>query len=248
MTTRSFDPVDVPQSILDRFKQLPVATIWHHVHKDAGVLLPFMDRVFPYTPGQRLAARARTLRFLPPRPDLLAGMPRGEDAPEYRAMARCGPGDVLVADIMGEGRACIFGDVKALQLKMNQADGLVTDGGIRDLDILSREEYGLIVYARARTPFGGDPWAIPAEENVDIQCGGVLVRPGDVLVGDDDGVVVVPSWFAAECVEIVETHEAAEAYIKQKIMQEGVRPGKYYPPSAELQAEIRRQRTEETTQ
>jgi 5-oxopent-3-ene-1,2,5-tricarboxylate decarboxylase / 2-hydroxyhepta-2,4-diene-1,7-dioate isomerase len=239
---RSFAPVHVSQDILDRFKALPVATIWQHVVKDAGVPLPFMRDVYPYTPGKRLAARARTLRYLPPRPDLMHEIPQDETAPEYQAMARCGPGDVLVADILGEKQACIFGDVKALQLKMNGADGIVTDGAIRDLDIMDEEGYGLIIYARARTPFGSAPWAIPAQENVDIQCGGVLVRPGDVLVGDGDGVVVVPSWFAEECVAIVEEHEAVEAYIKEKIQAEGVAPGKYYPPTPAMWDEYRTQR------
>lgn len=242
MPNSSFAPVDVPQAILDRFKLLPVATIWHHVVKDAGVALPFMENVRLWTPGKRLAARARTLRFLPPRPDLLAETRQGENSPEYRAMARCGPGDVLVADIMGQPRACIFGDVKALQLKMNRADGIVTDGAIRDLDIMVAEDYGLTIYAQARTPYGSAPWAEPAEENVDIQCAGVLVRPGDVLVGDGDGVVVVPSWFAAQCVELVEEHEGVEAFVKQKILAEGVAPGKYYPPSPETYAEYRAQK------
>jgi len=242
MPDKSYAPVDVPQEILDRFKKLPVATIWNHVMRDANVPLPFMEGVLPYTPGQRLAARARTLRYLPPRPDLLAEVQRGEESPEYIAMARCGPGDVLVADIMGNTRPCVFGDVKAMQLKMNNADGIVTDGAIRDLDVLNAENYDLIVYASARTPYGGAPWAVPAEENVDIQCGGALVRPGDVLVGDGDGVVVVPSWFAAECVDIVEEHEAVEAYIKQKIQAENVRPGRYYPPTPDMFEEYRQQR------
>lgn len=239
MTERSYEPVEVSQEILDRFKLLPVATIWSHVVRDAGVPLPFMEKVYPMTPGKRLAARARTLRYLPPRPDLQAEVQRGEDSPEYQAMARCGYGDVLVADIMGAARACIFGDVKALQLKMNNADGIVTDGAIRDLDIMNQENYDLVIYAQARTPYASAPWAIPAEENVDIQCGGALVRPGDILVGDDDGVVVVPSWFAEECLKAVEEHEAVEAYIKRKVQVEGVRPGKYYPPSPEIYEEYR---------
>lgn len=242
MSTRSYAPVNVPQEILDRFKALPVATVWQHVTRDIGVPLAFMKNVFPWTPGRQLAARARTLRYLPPRPDLLQEIPQDEAAPEYRAMARCGPGDVLVADMMGEKEACIFGDVKALQLKMNGADGLVTDGAIRDLDIMIDEGYNLTIYAQARTPHGSTPWAIPAIENIDIQCGGVLVRPGDVLVGDGDGVVVVPSWFAAECVEIVEEHEAVEAYVKRKIEAEGVSPGKYYPPTPAMWDEYRAQR------
>ena len=237
MTERSYELVDVSQEILDRFKKLPVATIWGRVHTDLGVPLPFMENVYPFTQGQRLAARARTLRYLPPRPDLIAEVRRGEDAPEYRAMARCGPGDVLVADMYGASRACIFGDVKAMQLKMNQAEGIVTDGGIRDLGVMEEEDYGLIIYAGDRTPYASAPWAEPAEENIDIQCGGVLVRPGDVLVGDDDGVVVVPSWYAAECVAFVEEQEGLEAYIKEKIVAEGCCPGKYYPATPEMREE-----------
>ena len=245
MSDRSYEHVDVPQEILDRFKQLPVATIWNAVHREGGVPLPFMEGVYPWTKAKRLAARARTLRYLPPRPDLNAEVQRGEDSPEYRAMARCGPGEVLVADMMRETRACIFGDVKAMQLKMNNADGIVTDGGIRDLDIMEEENYALVIYAGARTPYGGGPWAVPAEENVDIQCAGVLVRPGDVLVGDGDGVVVVPSWFAGECVNLVEEHEGVEAYIKEKVRAEGVAPGKYYPPREEIWAEYRARRRRE---
>ncbi len=245
MSDRSFTPVEVPQKILDRFKKLPVATVWHTVHRYAGVPFPYMNDVRLCTPGQQLAARARTLRYLPPRPDLQAEVQIGENSPEYIAMGRCGPGDVLVCDVMGDARPCIFGDVKALQLKMTNADGVVTDGGIRDLDIMVQEEYGLIIYARDRTPLGGVPYAIPAQENVDVQCGGALVRPGDVLVGDADGVVVVPSWFAEECVELTEVHEEAENMIKDRILAEGVVPGKYYPPKEETYEQVRAARKQE---
>ena len=239
MTERSYEPVEVSSDILERFKKVPVATVWSAVNRQLGVPMPFMEGVRTFTPGKRLAARARTLRFLPPRPDIDSVTKRGEQSPEYCAMARCGPGDVLVADIMNRRYAAIGGDVKLLQLKMQKADGLVTDGAIRDLGVLEEEEYGLIVYAQDRTPYGGAPWAEPAEENVDIQCAGVLVRPGDVIVGDDDGVVVVPSWWAGECIDWVEVHEGAEALVKEKILAENVRPGKYYPPSDALKEESR---------
>ncbi|MSQ07769.1 MAG: hypothetical protein EXR57_05995 [Dehalococcoidia bacterium] len=240
MPERSFKPVDVSQKTLDRFKKVPVATVWSAVYSKAGVPLPFMEGVEAFTKGRRLAARARTLRFLPPRADLDAQVKVGEDSPEYRAMARCGRGDVLVADIMGKKLAAIAGDVKLLQLKMNGADGLVTDGAIRDMSVLEDENYGFIVYAGGRTPYGGRPWADPAEENVDIQCGGALVRPGDVIVGDDDGCVVVPSWFAEECIEWVEETEEVEKYIKERIVKERVRPGKYYPPTEAMREEWRK--------
>ena len=230
-------PVEVSDEILERFKHVPVATVWMAVNSILGVPLPFMEGVRSFTPNKRLAARARTLRFLPPRIDKEKDVKRGENSPEYLAMERCGPGDVLVADIMSKKYAAVAGDVKLLQLKMNNADGLVTDGAIRDMGVLEEEDYDLIVYAQGRTPYGGRPWAEPSEENIDIQCAGVLVKPGDVLVGDDDGVVVVPSWWAEICIDWVETHEEVEAEIKNKILSENVRPGKYYPPTPEFKEE-----------
>ena len=224
-------PVEVPQSVLDGLKLLPTATVYGAVRR-FGSPLNVCEGVKPFTPGQKMAARARTLRFLPERPDLLAETSLGEDSPEYIGMARCGPGDVLVADIMGDKKTVVAGDVKLLQLKMSNADGVVVDGAIRDLGVLEDENYDLIVYATARSLHGG-PTARPAEENVQIQCGGALVRPGDVMVGDDDGVICVPSWMAEKVLEWATLHEEAENYVKEKIEAENVHPGKYYPPTPE---------------
>ena len=242
MSEQSMHPVDVPQETLDRFKAMPVAGAYGAVARLTGNPLCFMQGIRPMTPGKKLAARARTLRFLPMREDIRRDTRKGQESPEYFAMGRCGPGDVLVADIMGCRYAVVGGDVKLLQLKLNNADGVVSDGAIRDLDVLNDEEYGLAVFARERSPMGGAPWAEPADENLDIQCGGVLVRPGDVLVGDDDGVVVVPSWLAEDAIDFVEEHEAVEAYIKGKIEAEGVNPGAYYPPTPEMHEEFGRWR------
>jgi len=237
---RSTAPVHVPQEILDRFKKMPVAGAYGAVWRLTGNVLCFMQGVRAMTPGKKLAARARTLRFLPMREDIRRETKIGQQSPEYVAMGRCGPGDVLAADIMGLNWAVVGGDVKLLQLKLNKADGVVADGAIRDLDTLEDENYGLAVFARERSPMGHAPWADPADENVDIQCGGVLVRPGDVLVGDDDGIVVVPSWLAEDAIQFVEEHEEVEAYIKGKIEAEGVNPGEYYPPTPEMHEEWRR--------
>ncbi len=219
-------PNDVPQSILDRFKKVSTATIWSALNRK-GYTRCFMEEVHLMTPGRRLAARARTLRFLPNRPDLQKEVRIGEGGPEYKAMSTCGPGDVLVCDALGIKYASIGGDVKLLQLKMNGADGVVTDGAIRDLDIVAT--YGFTIYARGRTPTGGVPLD-PYQPNVDIQCAGVLVRPGDVLVGDNDGVVVVPSHLAQEVLEWAEEHEELEEVVKEQIQIEKCVPGRYYPP------------------
>jgi regulator of RNase E activity RraA len=221
-------PVHVPDEVLEGLKKLPTATVYGTV-RSFGSPLCVCEGLKTFTPGQKMAARARTLRFLPNRDDLKADTITGEGAPEYVAMGKCGPGDVLVADIAGDEQTVVAGDVKLLQLKMNNADGVVIDGAIRDLGVLEDEDYGLTVYATARSLHGG-PTAHPAEENVQINIGGALVRPGDVMVGDDDGVIVVPSWMAAEVLAHATEHEEVENYIKTKIEAENVAPGKYYPP------------------
>ena len=232
-------PVDVPQEVLDGLKSIPTVTVYSGV-RDFGSPLNVCEGLIKLTPGrQRFAARARTLRFLPVRPDLASERTGGESDPEYVAMGRCGRGDVLVADIMGSRKDVVAGDVKLLQLSMNHADGVVIDGAIRDLDVIVGDDYGLTVYATQRS-FHGSVAATPAEENGQIQCGGALVRPGDVMVGDNDGVLVVPSWMAEAVLEWALEHEEAENYVKQRIRSEGVCPGRYYPPSPDVFEELRR--------
>ena len=80
---------------------------------------------------------------------------------------------------------------------MNKADGVIIDGAIRDLGVLEDKDYCLAVYAIARS-LRVSIDLTPAEENVQTQCGDALVRPDDLMVGDDDGVIMVPSWMAEE--------------------------------------------------
>ncbi|MDA1280111.1 MAG: hypothetical protein O3B95_08750 [Chloroflexi bacterium] len=242
--TPKFDmkPVHVPDEVLEGLKKLPTATVYGAV-RFFGSTLCVCEGLRNFTPGKKMAARARTLRFLPNRDDLKADTASGEASPEYVAMGKCGPGDVLVTDIQGDVKTVVAGDVKLLQLAMNNADGVVVDGAIRDLDVLRDENYDLIVYATARSLHGG-PTASPAEQDVQIQCGGALVRPGDVMVGDDDGVIVVPSWMARQVLDHATEHEEVENYIKEKIRAENVAPGKYYPPRPESFEEWRRVKKE----
>ena len=242
MVTFDMKPVEVSQDILEGLKAIPTATVYNALRSFGSFfcVCEGLQNYTPFTPGkERFAARARTLRFMPTRPDIVNDKPGGEDSPEYIAMGRCGPGDVLVADIGGKVQDVVAGDVKLLQMAMNNADGVVIDGAIRDLDVIIDEEYGLAVYAKARS-FHGNPTSLPAEENVQIQCGGALVRPGDVMAGDNDGVLVIPSWMAEAVLDWAIEHEGAENLLKDKIKAECVTPGKYYPPTQETIEEWRR--------
>ena len=218
---------EITDDILERYRKVSVATVYSAVRR-LGYEPCLMRKVRSYTPGKHLVGRARTLRFLPARPDYVRELPAKDKAPEYEAMGSCGPGDVLVCDVMRLDYAAIGGDVKLLQLQMTGAEGVVTDGAVRDMDAVL--EYGYAVFAAGRTPGVGQPDAWPSEANVTIQCGGVLVRPGDLVVGDDDGVVVVANEIVEDVIQWAEVHEQVEQKILSLIRSEKVAPGRYYNP------------------
>ena len=192
-----------------------------------GWPMSYIQGAVPLQQGQHLAGRAVTLRFVPHRPDLVQDKPKGADSAEYVAIEMCGPGEVLVIDAMGWKYSSVGGDIKFLRMKQLGAGGLVTDGGVRDS--ISLKEYGFSVYSASLTAKQGPAEFWPWQVNDAIQCGGVLVRPGDALVGDDDGVVVVPQSIVDEVIEIAHQREEVEGVVKAQLEIEQCSPGKYYP-------------------
>ena len=181
----------------------------------------------PLQLGQKMAGRAVTLRFVPHRPDLVDDKPRGDQSAEYVAFELCGPGEVLVIDAMRWTYSSIGGDIKFFRLMQRGVRGLVTDGGARDS--VSLKEYGFPVYSASTTAKQGPAEFWPWQVNDAIQCGGVLVRPGDAVVGDDDGAVVVPHAIVDEVIQIAHEREEVEEVIKAQLAVEKCSPGKYYP-------------------
>ena len=181
----------------------------------------------PLQQGQSMAGRAVTLRFVPHRPDLARDKPKGEGSAEYVAFELCGPGEVLVVDAMGWKYSSVGGDIKFMRLWQRKIGGLVTDGGVRDS--VSLKEYGFPVYSASTTAKQGPSDFWPWQVNDAIQCGGVLVRPGDAVVGDDDGTVVVPRSMVDEVITIAHEREEVEEVIKAQLAVERCSPGKYYP-------------------
>ena len=186
----------------------------------------FMKGVQSFSPGQRLVGRAKTVRYLPYRPDILAQTGKNEDAPEYHAMGSCGPDDVLVAGACGRKWAAIGGEMVLLHLKIVGAAGLVTDGGIRDMEAVMN--YGYKVFAGGRTPAGRSPFIISYEQGGVVDCGGITVAQGDLIVADDEGIVCIPKQHAEEVLVWSEEHEEVEGKVKELILDEMVAPGKYY--------------------
>ena len=218
---------DLPQDLLERYRTVSTATVWSALDALYGYQISHMEGVFNQTPGRQLVGRARTLRFIPPRPDLMGETAKDHRAPEALAMSRCGPGDVLVCDVARSRYSSSGGDMKLMQLKMNGAEGIVTDGAIRDISGV--REHGFKMFAAGGTIAAGKaPYMFSYEENAVIGCGGAAVRPGDLIVGNDDGIVVVPKQWAEPVIDWVEEHQHHEDIIREMIVREKAPPTKFY--------------------
>ena len=216
----------ISDETLEVLRQIPTQTLIDGLWVK-GWPMSFIHGAKPLQLGQHMAGRAVTLRFVPHRPDLAADKPKKEQSAEYVAFELCGPGEVLVIDAMGWEFSSVGGDIKFLRLRQRNIGGLVTDGAVRDTVAL--REYGFPVYSANSTAKQGPAEFWPWQVNDAIQCGRVLVRPGDAIVGDDDGVVVVPHSVVDEVIAISHQREEVEEVIKEQLMVEQCSPGKYYP-------------------
>lgn len=196
-----------------------------------------MPNLRSMNPGARLVARAVTVRFLPARPDGVADKPAGERSAEYVAFEQAGPGDVVVMEAMRSTMMSVGGDIKFLRLKQRGVDGLVCDGGIRDMETV--KDYGLALWGLGRTAALGTQFGFPYTANDAVSVDGVLVRPGDYLVADDDGVVVIPRSIAPQVARGTIERDDLEEWIRRRLDREHLSPGAYYPPDEETFAQYR---------
>ncbi|MEU6192179.1 fumarylacetoacetate hydrolase family protein [Streptomyces sp. NPDC047061] len=161
-----------------------------------------------------LVGVAHTLRYLPLREDMFKRYGTGMNA-QKRAIEELRPGHVLVMDARRDPTAGTLGDILALRALKRGAAGVVTDGAVRDSRAIA--ELGLPVYAAGAHPSVLGRRHVPWDSGVPIGCGGALVQPGDLIVGDADGVVVVPPDLAEELVADSREQERQERFIAEQV-------------------------------
>jgi regulator of RNase E activity RraA len=197
----------------------------------------FLTGLIPLRPDPRLVGYAFTLRYVPAREDLDMQVEYDNETNIQRiAVEAIGPEEVLVIDARGEVRAASFGHIIATRIMKRGAVGLVTDGALRDSPSFKALDFP--VYAKAAHAATSSVLHHPADLNVPIGCAGVQVRPGDVLVGDAEGVVVIPSHVAESVAHRALQQEQMEEFILQKI-QQGASIKGIYPPDAATTADYR---------
>ncbi|MFB9165197.1 fumarylacetoacetate hydrolase family protein [Arthrobacter psychrochitiniphilus] len=166
--------------------------------------------------GLRIAGTARTLRFVPFREDLFAAHGGGFNA-QKRAIDSLNDGEILVMEARGDPTAGTLGDLLALRAQVRGAAAIVTDGGVRDLTEIAALD--IPVFHHGTHPAVLGRRHVPWDTDLTISCGGATVQPGDIIVGDDTGVLVIPASLAQEVADAAIAQEHEEKFIAEMVAQ-----------------------------
>ncbi|MEJ3405211.1 fumarylacetoacetate hydrolase family protein [Rathayibacter sp. YIM 133350] len=202
-------------ALRDKLLRTPVAALSAQL-RARGLNNVTIDGVHPLHPETKLVGVAKTLRFVPNREDLFTAHARGYNA-QKRAFDTAAEGEVIVIEARGETGSGTLGDILALRARSRGAAGVVTDGGVRDL--LAVAETGLPVFSAGAHPAVLGRRHVPWDVDVTIACGGATVQPGDIIVGDADGVLVLPPSMADEVADAALAQEAEDAWIAARVAE-----------------------------
>ena len=200
----------------EKFKQTSVATIATALYK-RGLKNQCIQNIVPlHKSTAKMVGEAFTLRYIPAREDLNPiEVFKDKDHPQRVAVEKCPEGAVLVIDSRNNARAASAGSILITRLMKRGAAGIVTDGGFRD----SAEIAALPFPSYHKRPSAPTNLTLhqALDINVPIGCGDVAVFPGDMIVGDEDGVIVIPSGIAdevaAECLDMTQY----ENFVMEKV-------------------------------
>jgi len=215
----------------DKLMKVSVATLATALFK-RGFRNQTIQDVRPVRPkGRNMVGPAYTLRYIPAREDLnQLDVFRNPEHPQRKAVEVCPPGAVLVMDSRKDPRAASAGDILVTRLQMRGVAGVVTDGGFRDA--MKIGELDIPAYHNRPSSPTNLTRHQALDLNVPIGCGDVPVFPGDILVGDDESVIVIPAHLADEVAAEATEMTAYEDFVSEQVKAGATIVG-LYPPTKE---------------
>lgn len=228
-------PTGLSPELRAKLEKAPTAGLSSQLRKH-GHHSCFIDGVAANIAGAKIVGTARTLRFVPAREDLFKSHGGGYNA-QKRLFDAVGEGEIIVIEARGDATTGTLGDILALRAKTRGAAGVVTDGGVRDFDEVAR--IGLPVFSQGAHPSVLGRKHVPWELDVTIGCGGAAVQPGDIIVGDGDGVIVIPPALVEEVVDAALAQEDEDAWIAAQV-EAGHPVDGLFPMNADWRAEYER--------
>lgn len=224
------------EALLRRLGTITVEAGWAAL-VERGYANCFIGGLQVVHPDLPMVGRARTLRYVPYRQDVAQQVERAGPQLNKRAVEECQIGDVLVVDAFGARDAGFAGDIVLTRFVQRGGAGVVVEGSVRDLAFLRKIE--LPVYTRATHAAASTQRILGVEQNVPVHVAGVCVLPGDYLVGDAEGVLVIPAGLAEEIATTAAATDDKEIFIRKKIEQ-GATLYEAYPPNEAILDEYRR--------
>jgi len=231
--TTEVPSLDLAPGVIETLSKVTTATLTTVLLKK-GLRNVWMRGARPIRTGQpRLVGRAFTLRFVPAREDLATPASWGSPISTRAAIEDMPAGCIAVVDSMGVQDAGIFGDILCARMAKRGITALVTDGVVRDVQGVLGTNLPVWCSGAAAPPSVAGltfvDWQRP------IGCGGVAVFPGDVIVADDDGCVLIPAAFLEQVLAEAPEQERLEGWIMDEVNKGAALPG-LYPPNAENKA------------
>jgi regulator of RNase E activity RraA len=236
--TEAVAAFDLDPAIRAQLDETSSATVSIQLLK-RGFRFAAIGAVRPLNPQAcRFVGPAYTLRFIPAREDLAtpASIAR-DDNPQRVSIEAIPPNAVLVIDAQRETRAGTLGDILVARLLARGVAGVVSDGAMRDVGEL--EKMALPIFCNGVAAPPSFNFLLPVDIGRPIGCGGAAVFPGDIVVADSGGVVVIPRHLAAEVARDGVEQERLEIFIRRRVDRGNATPG-LYPPNDETRAAYRR--------
>jgi regulator of RNase E activity RraA len=233
-----------PADLLERLHPVSSATASAVLHQ-MGIRQAFIQGPASLTPGSKIVGAALTLQFMPQREDVMSGVAQ-EEAEQYSALwavlETVQPNDILTIQAYGDPYTGCIGEILSEYIRLRGGLGIVIDGYVRDWTRVRHLD--IPVWARGATPhYASQASLIPWAYHVPLAMSRVLVLPGDILIADDDGAVVIPVRLAGQVIEATRDKEDKETFIRQRLGAGGALR-RYYPLSAAAKPEFEAWRQE----